>query len=77
LAADALSGTVIFAGSPCAQNADVSGTFDGDKLAATVTASGLTASLDATVDATAMSGTFQVQTGGACSGSTGTFTANQ
>lgn len=53
------------------------GSFQGDSFTATANAGGLTASLDATVNATDMSGTFRVLGGGACSGSTGTFTANQ
>ena len=74
-----VTGTVTVQGSPCVVNADVSGSLDGDALAATFTFGGGEATLDATVSASAsqMSGTYDATSAGACTGDTGTITATR
>lgn len=74
-----VTGAITVQGSPCVVNADVTGSLDGDALAATFTFGGGEATLDATVSATAtqLSGTYDAASAGACTGDTGTIIATR
>ena len=72
-----VTGTVQVQGSPCFANADVSGSISGDSFTGTMTAGGASAAFDLTVGATQMSGTYDVTSGGACTGDSGTLTASR
>jgi hypothetical protein len=72
-----VTGSITVEGSPCVVNADVNGSLDGDALSGTMTFGGGHASFDTTVAATAMSGTYDAVSAGACTGDTGTLSASR
>ena len=71
-----VSGTVTYVTSPCAawaQSNVFSGDLNGNDLAAKVSSGAMFANLEATVDGTSMTGTYQIINGGSCSADSGTF----
>jgi hypothetical protein len=72
-----VAGTAVIDDSPCFANVDVSATIAGDELTGTMTAGGASATFDTTVDGSRMSGTYDVVSGGTCTGDTGTIIATR
>jgi hypothetical protein len=73
----AVSGSVVFTGSPCFSSGNFSGTVDGDGLSGQVTAGAIQVTIDGTVSpATMVSGTYDAVSAGACTGDTGTFSGS-
>nr|HEX4318961.1 hypothetical protein [Kofleriaceae bacterium] len=67
-------GTVSFSGSPCFDSAALELQVDDGDVSGTATEANASIELDGTLNVGVVSGTFQVESAGLCSGATGSFT---
>jgi hypothetical protein len=72
-----VDGEFHFTGSPCFAGATFHGTLRGSELTGTARAGGIAVELQATVTSSSLDGTYSALQAGACSGDTGTFTAQR
>lgn len=73
----AITGTIAFTSSVCFSSGKFSGTISGDDFVATVTAGDIRIDLNGTATNDTYSGTYRATQAGACTGDTGTFSANR
>ena len=74
---DHFEGSIQFSGSPCFSGAAIVGDVDGRDVTGNISAAGIAMGYTGTIDATRMTGSYDVTAAGDCTGDTGTFTLDK